>query len=203
MGLTYEIGKANASHAPHLAKLLVQASGGVIDALYQGLMGDMPTWQIVERRFYRAGTSGHFDNCFVAHDGETVLGGMHIHPMDDLPGDPPDNLIPEDRYWVADPFYHLDPSAKGTFHVHFVSVFEPYRGQGVGTALIGLARSEAALRGFRELSLTVFEQNKAAVDLYRRLGFREVARHPGARHEAVTFGGDLLMMVAPVQLSGG
>lgn len=201
MGLSFDIGKAQASHTPELARLLIQASGGVIDALYAGLMGEKETWRIVESRFHRPHTSGHFTNCFVARQGETILGALHAHPMADLATDPPDRVIPKNRYWVAQPFYHLDPAAEGSFHVHFVSVFEPYRGQGVGTALIETACNEATRRGFPVLSLTVFEQNERAVALYERFGFGEVARHPAARHPAIGYGGHLLMMLAPLDIA--
>lgn len=190
--------EAQAEHAPDLASLLMLASYGVIEALYGGLIVGAPTEKIVEQRFHRAGTTGAFDNCFVALEGGRVVGGLHVHPMDDLRKDPEGGIIPPERHWITAPFEKLDPAAAGTFHINFVSVFEHHQGKGIGKALIELAWQEAARRRFKELSLIVFEQNQRALDFYHRLGFAEVARHPAPRHKAIQFKCDLLMMVAPV-----
>ena len=176
----------------------MEASGGVLEALYAGLMDDTPAWRMVERRFHRAGTSGHLGNCFVALGDGGVLGALHVHAMDDLADDPPDPIIPEERYGIAEPFHELDRAAAGSFHLHFLAVLEQNRGRGIGTVLIERARHLARQRRFPSLSLTVFEENARAVALYERLGFSEVARRPAPCHEAIRFEGDLLMMKAPV-----
>ncbi len=196
--MSYRLIEARAEHAPDLAALLMLASYGVIEALYGGLIEGQPTQKIVERRFHRAGTTGAFENCFVAVDGDRVLGGLHVHPMDDLRKDPEGGIIPPDRYWITAPFEKLDPAAAGSFHINFISVFEPHQGKGIGKALIDLAWREAARRRFKELSLIVFEQNRRALEFYHRLGFAEVARHPAARHKDIRYKCDVLMMVAPV-----
>jgi len=126
------------------------------------------------------------------------LGGLHVHPMDDLRKDPDGGLIPDDRHWITAPFEKLDPAAAGSFHVNFVSVFDDFQGRGIGKALLDFANREAARRRFDEVSLIVFEHNRRALDFYSRLGFAEVARHPAPRHKAIQFQCDLLMMVAPV-----
>ncbi|MEM8914743.1 MAG: GNAT family N-acetyltransferase [Pseudomonadota bacterium] len=193
--MRYEIKRATAEHASDLAKLLLDASSGVIEAIYGGLIPGEPTWKSVERRFHRLGTTGSFSNCYVATDGVTVFGGMHAHPMDDLLNDPPSHLIPEDRLWITGPFEKLDPAAAGTFHINFVSVFEPFRGKGIGSALIRRASREAARLMLDEVSLIVFDRNRRAVQLYEQLGFAEVARHPAPRHKAIGRDGDIILMV--------
>jgi ribosomal-protein-alanine N-acetyltransferase len=60
--------------------------------------------------------------------------------------------------------------------IHSVAVATTHRGHGVATALlervIGLLRK----RGFRTVSLNVRMENRAAIELYRRLGFQRVRR---------------------------
>jgi ribosomal protein S18 acetylase RimI-like enzyme len=50
-------------------------------------------------------------------------------------------------------------------------VVPQYRGRRLGEALIARAAQSLQQRGGSELSLTVTEANKRAVELYERLGF--------------------------------
>lgn len=52
-----------------------------------------------------------------------------------------------------------------------IGVLKPYRGQGIGEALIRAALKKASKRGLTRIELTVFEANKAAMHLYTKLGF--------------------------------
>lgn len=65
-----------------------------------------------------------------------------------------------------------------------------FRGQGIGRELSRTAIEEAAknIPGLRLIMLEVFGNNKAAIDLYRKLGFRETGRIPGG----VLFRGELV-----------
>ncbi len=62
-------------------------------------------------------------------------------------------------------------------HVADLVVAPAARGLGLGTRLLEAAENWAASRGFRQLTIAVFERNKAALDLYERRGFhREIVR---------------------------
>jgi ribosomal protein S18 acetylase RimI-like enzyme len=52
-----------------------------------------------------------------------------------------------------------------------MGVLAPYRGQGVGKALISAALQKARARGLTRMELTVRENNKAAIELYKKFGF--------------------------------
>ena len=52
-----------------------------------------------------------------------------------------------------------------------MGVLAPYRGQGVGKALISAALQKARARGLARIELTVRENNKAAIELYKKFGF--------------------------------
>jgi len=58
-------------------------------------------------------------------------------------------------------------------------------------------------RGCAELSLQVFEQNVGAVQLYERLGFKEIDRRPVVPHELIRYTGDVLLMTASVAVGAG
>lgn len=57
-----------------------------------------------------------------------------------------------------------------------MALLKPYRGKGVGTALLTKLMDELKARGISKLSLSVDPDNCAAVKLYRRFGFKEVGR---------------------------
>lgn len=57
-------------------------------------------------------------------------------------------------------------------HVGIIAVSEEAEGQGVAHALMDAAESWAHERGFRRLTLNVFEGNVRARRLYERAGFR-------------------------------
>ena len=48
------------------------------------------------------------------------------------------------------------------------------------------------------MSLSVFEQNKGAVKLYERNGFRVIDRAPMVAHEQIRYTSEVLLMTAPV-----
>ena len=56
-------------------------------------------------------------------------------------------------------------------------VAAPWRGRGVGTALVSAAIDWARARGLHKLTLSVFPHNEAAIALYRKFGFAEEGRH--------------------------
>ncbi|HKH31046.1 MAG TPA: GNAT family N-acetyltransferase [Gaiellaceae bacterium] len=55
-------------------------------------------------------------------------------------------------------------------------VAAPWRGRGVGTALVAAAIDSARARGLHKLALSVFPHNEAAIALYRKFGFVEEGR---------------------------
>jgi ribosomal protein S18 acetylase RimI-like enzyme len=58
-------------------------------------------------------------------------------------------------------------------HVTQVCLLPEFRGLRIGEALIAASHSALSARNVSQLSLTVTEANRNAVDLYRRMGFQE------------------------------
>ena len=52
-----------------------------------------------------------------------------------------------------------------------MAVARPWRGRGVGTALVEAAIAWSRDQGLHKLSLSVFPHNEAAIALYRKFGF--------------------------------
>ena len=57
-----------------------------------------------------------------------------------------------------------------------MAVARPWRGRGVGSALLATAIEKAHGEGLHKLSLEVFPHNDAAIALYRKFGFVEEGR---------------------------
>jgi ribosomal protein S18 acetylase RimI-like enzyme len=51
----------------------------------------------------------------------------------------------------------------------------PYRGMGIGEGLVSKAIEKVSEEGARRLNLLVFKKNKAAINLYQKMGFRQIS----------------------------
>ncbi len=70
---------------------------------------------------------------------------------------------------------HLQPTRFGFADLGRL-VARPWRGRGVGSALLAAAIEKARADGLHKLSLGVFPHNDAALALYRKFGFAEEGR---------------------------
>jgi RimJ/RimL family protein N-acetyltransferase len=70
---------------------------------------------------------------------------------------------------------HVEASRHGYGELG-MAVARPWRGRGVGTALMETAVAWAREQGVHKLSLSVFPHNAAAIALYRKFGFTEEGR---------------------------
>jgi ribosomal protein S18 acetylase RimI-like enzyme len=74
---------------------------------------------------------------------------------------------------------HVEASRFGVGELG-MQVAQPWRGRGVGSALLAAAIEKAREEGLHKLSLEVFPHNDAAIALYRKFGFVEEGRR--AKH---------------------
>jgi RimJ/RimL family protein N-acetyltransferase len=70
---------------------------------------------------------------------------------------------------------HLSPGRFGVAELA-MGVARPWRGRGVGSALLAAAVDRARAAGLHKLSLDVFPHNEAGIALYRKFGFVEEGR---------------------------
>ncbi len=61
-----------------------------------------------------------------------------------------------------------------------IGILSPYRGQGIGKALIDAALQKAKLKGLTRIELTVRENNQSAISLYEKFGFVAEGIHKNA-----------------------
>ena len=103
---------------------------------------ELPELQVYVRDF----GGGEADICFVAETGGRVVGAAWTRVMND--------------------YGHIENGVPSLA----ISLYEPHRGQGIGTSLMRTVLAELKQRGYAKVSLSVQKAN-AAVRLYRRLGF--------------------------------
>src|ERR687893_2336256 len=169
-----------------IAELYRISSDGVADYIWQGLAepGEEPI-EVGERRYAREDTVFSYKNCTVAERNGKVIGMLVAFPVE------PDSEVSESDEMldpVLKPYSELE--RPGSYYICGMALFLEYRGQGLGTRMLELARQQAYKRGLEELSLIVFEQNTGARRLYEQHGFREVDRRPVVPHELIHYRGD-------------
>lgn len=184
-----------------IAELFSIASDGVADYIWNtlGEPGLTPL-EFGAKRYAREPEESPFSyrNCIVADLDGQVAGILVSFPMPEeeaAPGEAeptPKTGEPD----VLAPYSELE--APGSYYVCAMALFPEYRGRGLGTKLLGIVRELAREAGCTELSLIVFEQNKDAVRLYQRHGFKEADRRAVVPHPLIRYTGDALLMTAPV-----
>lgn len=190
--MNVSIRPAKTTDIPHLASAFMEASGGLAEAVYEGAIPGRSTNLIIEHLFSRPNATMAFTNCLVAQTEESVLGSIHAFPMDAMGESPADPLVPEDRFYLYEPFEHMH--ADGSYYILAIAVYPEFRSLGIGKRLMAEAEAVARAKGFTETSLNVFSENRGAVRLYETLGYQERARQPVVGHDKIRYGGDYLLM---------
>jgi ribosomal protein S18 acetylase RimI-like enzyme len=177
-----------------LARLFRIASSGVADYMWSRLIPKYPgltPLEIGARRFAREEGNFSYKNCVVAEQDGAVIGMLFTFPIeeeqeaDDEPADP-----------ILKPYEELE--IPGSFYICALALLPGFRGRGVGTKMLSIARRQAHQRGFGTLSLLVFEQNEGALRLYERNGFKVAGRAPVVEHELIDHTGDVLLMASEI-----
>lgn len=140
-----------------------------------------------QRCFERENATLSYENCALVLNASGVLGALVAYPSVqeaayEIPKDP-----------VLRPFYEL--SLTPSYCIAAVVVHEAFRRQGIGSSLMLLAEEKAQRKAFTHLSLLVFEQNQAALQLCQKLGYREHDRRKSNPHSFLKRRGNLLLLV--------
>jgi len=191
-GVTFRL--ATKKDSLTIAALFSISSDGVVDYVWSTLAPDYPGLAPIEIGAVRyASEEGNFSytNCVVAEREGKVIGQLCTYPAEPDPAEPDEPVDP-----VLEPYGRLE--VPGTLYISSLALFDRFRGMGLGTRMLSIAREQARERGFEALSLLVFEQNTGALRLYEREGFREVDRAAVVPHPLIHHTGDVLLMTAEV-----
>ena len=170
-----------------IAALYSISSDGVADYIWtKSAKPGEDILDVGRKRYEREASAFSYENCIVVESEGLIVGmlvafPMHVDPSE-VENDPV--LVPYSKLEEDDSYY-----------VCGMAMFPEFRGRGSGKRLLSLAEQHAVEKGFRKLSLIVFEQNAGAKRLYEKAGYAEVAREPVYPHPLIHHTGDAILMV--------
>ncbi len=193
---TETIRNATRSDALPLAKLIDIAGEGIPTWLWrQSCTAGQSPLEVGTQRAQRSEGGFSFRNAMVAKKRKNVIGMILGYPIDVAPTDDL-NALPA----AIAPFVDLEKQSVGTWYVNALAVFAGQQGQGVGSGLLRAAEARAAQAGYRRTSIQVFAQNRGAVRLYERNGYRTIAHSTVQDHPCHPYyTGDVLLLVKDVE----
>lgn len=173
-----------------LAELIHEASAGIAEYLYDGLVRGSTSIELLARGLAIEDHPHCYRNTVVAEAGGGIAGVALSYPAAAHRLTPAMwRFFPAERLESLRPLY--EARLDGSFFLDAMSVDPAWRRRGIGRGLVERTKETARKNGFGTLSLLVFEDNAPAVGLYRRTGFevvREVriARIPRLRYRGVS-----------------
>jgi ribosomal protein S18 acetylase RimI-like enzyme len=168
--------RAQQSDAADLACLIDSASRGLALWLWNTLRAPgQATIEVGRNRIRTLTASPLYHGAFTIAEIDGAIAGAltgRLLPIPYARGDSAD--LPD----AFAPVLELEAVAAGSWYLNVVSVYPEFRGQGLGSALLGKAEEMARLAEARQMSLIVEEINAGALKLYLRYGFGEWTRRP-------------------------
>lgn len=168
------IREAKASDAGHLVRFINMAADDLPLHFWQKSVGaEGDPWAYGAERAARETGNFSYRNAWLAEvDGE-VAACLLGYPAEDEPGP-----IDPDTPAIFVPLLELEALAPGSWYLNVLATYEPFRGKGLGSALLAYAEDVARRSGRRTISLIAEDTHLDALRLYTARGFREVARRP-------------------------
>ena len=190
-----EIRPARENDAPMLARLINLAGEGIPLWLWQqSASSDEEAFAIGAQRAARDSGGFSYTNAFVAEVDSQVAAMLLGYRLPD-PYDAGDlDALPD----VVRPLVELESEAPGTWYLNAIATFSDFRGRGIGSRLMSRALGLAKESGATTISLIVAEENRGALRLYQREGYKAVAARPVIAFPGCTFAGDWVLMTRSV-----
>lgn len=185
---------ATVADARAVAQLIAIAGEGIATWLWsrQAKEGQDPLFVGTERAA-RPDATFSYRNAVLAERGGQVAGMMLGYRLEEPTAE--DIAALDDLPSLLRPLVELEYRVPGSFYINALAVFDGYRDSGVGTRLLQAAASRATSLGCTRLSLQVFSQNRAAVRLYERNGFRTIDSRPVEPHPCHPYDDRVLLML--------
>jgi len=181
--------KASIADCSHIVSLYSLASDGIANYVWSTMAapGEYPE-EVGLRRYQREDIVYSYLNCIIAEVNNQVAGMMLSYPM---------HTGSDLDYGACDPV--LLPYARleedNSYYISAMAVYPDFRGMGIGKEFLTIAEKKAKQQGYNKLSLIVVEENKLALNLYKKKEYREVMRERIVPHPFIQCQGDALLMV--------
>lgn len=188
---------ARKADARALAQLIEIAGEGIPTYLWQQqARPGQSALDVGAERAARDDANFSYRNTVVAHLQGKIAGMLLAYPLPEPTAEELAELpeIPE----LLRPLVELEYQVPGSFYINALAVFAPYRGCGIGAALLAIAETRARAAACELLSVQVFAENDGACRLYRRCGYSVADRRPIVAHECYPYSTEVLLMTRPV-----
>ncbi len=188
---------ARKDDARALAQLIEIAGEGIPGYLWAQQARDGRTaLDVGAERAARDDANFSYRNAVIAHLDGKVAGMLLAYR---LPAPTPEEVVGlAEIPPLLRPLVELEYQAPGSFYVNALAVFQPWRGHGIGAALLAIAETRARDAGCGELSVQVFAENEGAYRLYRRCGYAVADRRPIIAHPCYPYSTEVLLLTRPV-----
>jgi len=193
-----QIHPAAAADCDTIAKAIGISSAGYAQIGWQARQQDFPGLELIEigTRLYAEDLQPFTWRNAVIARGDEPVGAMLCYGIDAGY----ESAEPEtDAGNETDVYYTVRMEIPGSWYLCGMTVFETWRGRGVGSRLLEVAHVQAKENGYSRISLITFEQNEGAVRLYLRKGYEIVERRAIVPHPMIEYSGDALLMAANVK----
>lgn len=185
-----------ADDAATIARLMIEAGGGVFEFLLDDLVAGHTTASLMIRAVADGGGIFSHRACLVAELADRPAGVLCQVPAESLRGLSADRL-PADR--VAH-LARMDAMRDwGSMFVNTLAVEAGARRRGIGRGLLRAGMAAARERGLPRLSLQVWADNRPAIRLYEAEGFVVLDRAAVAPHPRLARHGEVLLMGGPAR----
>lgn len=197
MELTPPFRRARKQDARAVAELFEIAAEGVATWLWQqaATPGQSPI-EAGTARAAREDANFSYRNAVLAEHEGMAAALLLAYPLPEP--DPTEVAAIDELPPLLRPLCELEWQVAGSFYINALAARPAFQGQGLGSALLDIARELAADAGCRQLSIQVFEQNSRAVRLYLRQGFAIAERRPIVAHPCYPYDSNVLLMTRPV-----
>jgi ribosomal protein S18 acetylase RimI-like enzyme len=164
---------ARKTGASEMVALIDCAGYGMPQWVWQGKRTDETSaLEVGRKRAMRDEGSFSYRNVHILEDMGNVMGMLIGFPIDD----PYDMGDMENTPEAFRPLVELEAQVPGSWYVNVLAVHAEFRGQGLGSRLLGYAEYVANQTRNGTMSIIFESRNLKAYRLYERLGYREAAR---------------------------
>lgn len=156
-----------------IAQLAIEAGGDVVEFLAGAFHSRASAIDIYRSMLSEPDGIFSFSKCHVAAVNGAVIGFANAFPAKLLREELPKNQ-PTERELHLGP--RTDLNDWSSYLLNNISVKQSFRRSGIGAALINEVAAEAKSLQLRSITLHVWADNLPAIEFYKRVGFKLIAR---------------------------
>ena len=191
MNIQYRTGRK--ADCARIAQLINIASGGVIEYMFNGLVPNQTSTEIIAHNIKSDHEPYSYKNVIVAEDNGKIVGLALSFPAEyHQITDEMRQFFPKER--LAHLQYFYAARVESSSFLDALCVDEAYQRKGIGSQLIALTKQKARQNGYDWLSLIVFADNQTAQGVYQKNGFEVVEKVTLQRHEHIPHEGGCMLM---------